>query len=173
MLQDLKHTARMLLQSKGWTAVVLLSLALGIGANTTLFTGVNGLLLRTVGVPHPEQLVRLRYAGKNDMRRSSNGYGYNGKNAAGEDVRESVSYPVYEAIRAANQTLTDIAASAPIGNLNVRVDGKAELGDAILVSGNYFQVLGVPALIGRTLTPEDDTPSAEVAAVISYRYWQK
>ncbi len=60
MLQDLKHAARMLLQTKGWTAVVLLSLSLGIGANTALFTGVNGLLLRSVAVPRPETLVRLR-----------------------------------------------------------------------------------------------------------------
>jgi predicted permease len=175
MFQDLKHALRMLLEAKAWTAVVLLSLALGIGANTTLFTAVNGLLLRTVGVPHPEQLVRLRYAGKNDMRRSSNGYGFSGKNAAGEDVRESVSYPVYEALRSANRTLTDIAASAPIGNVNVRVDGKAELASAILVSGNYFQVLDVPAQAGRTITAEDDnlSSSSGVVAVISYGYWQK
>jgi predicted permease len=110
------------------------------------------------------------------MRRSSSGYGYSGKNAAGEDVRESLSYPVYEALRSANQTLTDIAASAPIGNVNVRVDGKAELASAILVSGNYFRVLGVQAQAGRTITPEDDNPanpSGAIAAVISYGYWQK
>src|ERR1041385_8803476 len=104
--KDLRHAVRVLARTKGWTAVVLLSLALGIGANTALFTGVNGRLLRTLGVPHPETLVRLRYAGKNDMRQSSSGYGYNGKNASGEDIRESTSYPVYQALRSANQTLT-------------------------------------------------------------------
>jgi predicted permease len=163
----------MLLQTKGWTAVVLLSLALGIGANTALFTAVNALLLRTVPVSQPETLVRLRYAGQNDMRRSSNGYGYNGKNAAGEDIRESMSYPIYQALRSANQTLTDIAASAPMGRLNVIVDGKAELATSFLVSGNYFQLLNVPAWIGRTLSPDDDNPSAPAVAVISYGYWQK
>src|SRR5262249_16597512 len=136
MLQDLKHAVRLLLQTKGWTAVVLLSLTLGIGANTALFSGVNGLLLRTVPVPHPETLVRLRYAGANDMRRSSSNYGFNGKNASGEDIRETTSYRIYEALRSANQTLTDIAASAPMGSLNVVIDGKAELASAFIVSGN-------------------------------------
>src|SRR5262245_52364414 len=173
MLQDLRHAARMLLQTKGWTAVVLLSLALGIGANTALFTGVNGLLLRTVQIPHPETLVRLRYAGKNDMRRSSNGYGYTGKNAAGEDIRETTSYPVYQALRSANQTLSDIAASAPIGTLNVVVEGKAELASSLLVSGNYFQVLSISPQIGRAIAPEDDDASKSPVAVISHGYWQK
>jgi len=173
MIQDLKHAVRVLLQTKGWSAVVLISLALGIGANTALFSGVNGLLLRTISIPHPETLVRLRHAGKNDMRTSSSGYGFNGKTASGEDIRESTSYQIYQTLRAANQTLEDIAASAPLGNLNVVVDAKAELALALIVSGNYFRVLDVPAKIGRVLTPEDDVPSASPAAVISFGYWQK
>src|SRR5947207_935698 len=160
MLQDLKLALRMLLQTKGWTAVVLLSLALGIGANTALFTAVNGLLLRTVPVPRPDNLVRLRWSGQNDMRRSTSSYGYSGKNAAGEDVRESMSYPIYQALLAANQTLTGMAVSVPSGRLNVIVDGKAELAPGLLVSGDFFQLLNVPAWIGRPLTPEDDNPSA-------------
>ena len=76
MLHDLRHAFRMLLHTKGWTAVVLLSLALGIGANTALFTAVNGLLLQTVPVPDPESLVKLSTAGDNHMRRSSSDYGY-------------------------------------------------------------------------------------------------
>jgi predicted permease len=173
MLQDLRHAARMLFQSKGWTAVVLLSLALGIGANAALFSGVNGLLLRTLPVPHPETLVRLKYAGANEMRRSSTGYGYNGKTPSGEDIRESVSYPIYQALLSANQTLIDIAASAPIGSLNVVVDGKAELATALLVSGNYFRLLNVPAQIGRALGSEDDQAGAPAVAVISHGFWQK
>jgi predicted permease len=173
MLQDLKHAVRLLLQTKGWTAVVLLSLALGIGANTALFSGLNALFLRTISVPHPETLVRVRYAGANDMRRSSSTYNFSGKNAAGEDIRETTSYPIYQSLRSANQTLTDIAASAPMGSLNAVVDGKAELATAFIASGNYFQIVGVPAHAGRTLQPEDDIPSAPQVAVISYGYWQK
>src|ERR1700754_2761269 len=106
MFQDLTQAMRSLLQTKGWTAVVLLTLALGIGANTALFTGINGLLLRTVPIPNPDSLVRLGWAGKNEMLRGSSSYGYNAKNAAGEDVQETISYPAYQALAAANQTLT-------------------------------------------------------------------
>src|SRR3954467_12093139 len=106
MLQDLRLAIRMLFQSKGWTAVVLLSLALGIGANSALFSGVNGLLLRTVPVPHPETLVRIRSAGRNDLSDGVQGYGPTSQNASGEDIRETTSYPIYQALRGANQTLT-------------------------------------------------------------------
>ena len=90
MFQDLKHALRVLLQTKGWTAVVLLSLALGVGANTALFSGVNGLLLRTVPIPHPEMFVRLRSSGRNDMRSSSSRYGFSGKTPAGWRRRSRV-----------------------------------------------------------------------------------
>ena len=173
MLQDLKQAARMLLQTKGWTDVVLLSLALGIGANTALFSGVNGLLLRTVPVPEPDRLVRIRWAGKNDMMRSSSGYGNNGKNEAGEDVRETISYPIYKTLVAANQTLTGIAAGAPANGLNVVYDGKADNASGFIVSGNYFQVLNVQPIYGRLLTPEDDNDAAPPVAVISHAYWTR
>ncbi len=74
MLKDLRHAARTLLQNKSWTAVVVLSLALGIGANTALFSAVNGLMLETVAVPNPGSLVRLKWAGPNDMVRNTSEY---------------------------------------------------------------------------------------------------
>jgi predicted permease len=173
MLKDLRQAARMLLRSKGWTAVVLVSLALGIGANTALFTAVNGLLIRTIPVARPDALVRLRWSGQNDMVRSSSDYGFSATTAAGKNVRTTFSYAVYQALRANNQTLTDLLACAPQGNLNVIVDGKAELGSAILVSGNYFQVLGVSPIAGRTIAPDDDRVAAAPVAVISRGYWAR
>ena len=104
MFQDLRHAARMLLHAKGWTAVVLVSLALGIGANTALFTAVNGLLIRQLAVPHPEALVRLRWAGENQVYRSSSDYGSNTKNAAGENLRATVSNALYQALRSTGQS---------------------------------------------------------------------
>src|SRR5688500_461639 len=98
MMQDLRQAARMLFQTKSWTAVVLISLALGIGANTALFTAVNGLLLQTVAVPEPETLVRLKWSGENDMVRSSSDYGFsephNGKN-----VRSTFSFATFQQLR--------------------------------------------------------------------------
>jgi hypothetical protein len=82
LLRDLRLAVRILLRTKSWTLVVLLSLALGIGANTALFTAVNGLLLQTVRVHEPERLVRFSSAGKNDMVRSSSDYGYSGPSGA-------------------------------------------------------------------------------------------
>lgn len=127
MLQDFKHAVRVLLQAKGWTIVVLLSLALGIGANTALFS----------------------------------------------DLRETTSYPIYQTLRSANSTLVDIAASAPAGQLNVIVDGNAELASGYFVSGNYFGLLGINAKIGRTLTADDDNVSATPVVVLSYGFWMK
>ena len=92
MLKDLRHGVRMLLHTKGWTAVVLLSLALGIGANTALFSAVNGVVISAVPVPHAGDLVRLRWSGKNDMRNNTSDYGNSRQTPAGEEVRATVSY---------------------------------------------------------------------------------
>ena len=163
----------MLWQSKGWTLVVLLSLAIGIGATTALFTAVNGLLLQTVAVPEPESLVRLAAAGDNNMRRSSSDYGFS-EPYQGLSVRASFSYAGYQALRSANQTLTDVAAFAQIDSVNVIVErrGRSSPG-AHGVSGNYFSVLRVPMALGRALTEDDDRAGAEPAAVISHAFWRR
>ena len=75
MLRDLRHGFRVLLQAKGWTAVVVLSLAVGIGANAAVFTAVNGLLLRKLPVDDPDSLVRIRWGGRNHMVNDSSDYG--------------------------------------------------------------------------------------------------
>jgi predicted permease len=172
MLKDLTHAFRMLLQSKGWTAVVLISLALGIGANTALFSAVNGLLLQTVAVPSPETLVRLKWSGQNDMVRNSSEYGFS-RQHEGKNVRATVSYSVFQELRKANQTLTDLFACSPIGGFNVVLNGEAEIGSALGASGNYFQVLGVSPFLGRMFNEDDDKPSAAPVAVISYSYWRR
>ena len=171
MLKDLRHAVRMLLGAKGWTAVVLLSLALGIGANTAIFSAVNGLLLTRIPVKDPDTLVRLRYSGRNDMVTSSSDYGFSAKAADGQNVRTTFSYPMYQQFAADNRTMSDLFACAPYGRVNVVVDGQAELATAFISTGNYYRMLGVRARAGRTITPEDDKPSAPPAAVISSKYW--
>lgn len=166
MLRDLKHAVRVLLRSRGWTAVVLLSLALGIGANTALFTAVNGLLLQTVAVPDAGSLVRLKWTGENDMMRNSSDYGFSMPVGQGQ-VRSTFSYAIYKDLLAANQTLTDVVACAPAGVVNVIVNGEADLAPALGVTGNYFRVLGVPAKHGRLLGDADAEHGAPPAAVIS------
>jgi predicted permease len=166
MLQDVRYAGRVLVQNKGWTLMVVLSLALGIGANAAIFSGINAALLRKLPVDDPDHLVRFRYVGKNDMATSSSEYGYLPK-----DVRGTFSYPMYEQMLKNNQTLTDLIASAPQGNVNLVLDGQAELASAFISSGNFYPVLGIKAMLGRTLLPDDDKPGAPPAAVISHGYW--
>ena len=174
MLKDLRHAARMLMHVKGWTAVVVLSLGLGIGANAALFSAVNGMLLTKVPVRDPDSLVRLRWMGRNDMVTSSSDYGsidrakYGGTTV---NVRTTFSYPMYQQFIADNKTMIDVAAFAPFGRVNAMVDNQAELASAFVSSGNYYQLLGVNARLGRTIGPDDDKPTAAPVAMISSKYW--
>lgn len=172
MFKDLRHAVRMLFQARGWTAVVVVSLALGIGANTALFSAINGLLLRTLPVRDPDSLVRLKWAGKNDMVTSSSDYGFSAKDSAGRDIRSTFSYPMFRQFLSDNRTMTDLFACAPFGRVNVVVDGQAEIATGFISTGNYYRLLGVNASLGRTILPEDDQPSAPPVAVISARYWR-
>ena len=171
-MKDLKHAFRVLLQKKVWTAVVVLSLALGIGANTALFSAVNGLLLQTVPVPEPESLVRLKWAGQNDMVRNTSEYGSNYPDR-GENVTATFSFDMYRKLKAANQTLTDIVGAAPQGTLNLVVDGSADLASYFYATGNYFPLLRVRPHLGRLIQESDDNPTAPAVAVISHALWVK
>ena len=110
MLGDLRHAGRLLLQSKGWTGVVVLSIALGIGANVALFNALNGLLFKTLdGVDRPDTLVRLKWVGRNDMVEDSSDYERPRTDAAGRDIRATFSHPTLERLRAASgATLAEI-----------------------------------------------------------------
>jgi predicted permease len=172
MLHDLKHAYRMLMQSKGWTLVVLLSLAIGIGATTALFTAVNGLLLQTIAVREPQAIAVLKWTGDNDMVRSSSDYGfsqlYNGKR-----VRSTFSHATFQELQAANQTMSELVAGASLESFNFASNGTSEIATAFGVSGNYFKVLGVSAAVGRTIEEADERPGAEPVAVISHGFWQR
>jgi predicted permease len=172
MLQDLRYAVRVLFQGKAWSTMVVLSLALGIGANTALFSATNGLLLRKVPVDDPDSLVRLRHLGRNRMANNVSEYG-GITTVPGEQAGSTFSYPGFNALKAANQTLTDLAAAAPLSAINVVVDGSAEIATAYLATGNYHRLLNVQAILGRTLLPEDDRPSAPPVATISAQYWSR
>ena len=172
MLHDLKHAYRMLLHSKGWTTVVLLSLAIGIGFTTALFTAVNGLLLQTVLVRNPQELVALKWTGQNDMVRSSSDYGFSAREN-GKNVRSTFSYNIYQQLKSANQTMTELIAGTSLESFNFASNGSSEIATAFGVSGNYFKMLGVSAAAGRTIEDSDEEASAESVAVLSYPFWQK
>ena len=171
MFKDLRHGIRTLLHDKTWTVVVVVSLALGVGANTALFSAVNGLFLRKLPVRDPDALVRLKWAGKNDMVTDSSDYGFSNKDASGQQVRSTFSYPMFRQFVADNRTMEDLFACAPYGRTNVVVNGQAEIANTFISSGNYYRVLGLHANPGRTIVPEDDAPTAAPVAVISRHYW--
>jgi predicted permease len=172
MFKDLRHGIRTLLNAKGWTAVVVVSLALGIGANTALFSAINGLYLRKLPVKDPDTLVRLRFIGRNDMSTSSSDYGST-RLPGGAPGRSTFSYAIYRQLQADNRTMEDMFACAPYGRANLVVDGHAEIAAAFISTGNYYQMLGLRASPGRTIVPDDDRPDAPPVAVISERYWRK
>jgi predicted permease len=172
MLQDLRYAARVLLQGKAWSAIVVLSLALGIGANTALFSATNGLLLRKVPIDDPDSLVRLRHYGRNRMANNVSEYGNVG-GTPDQPAGSTFSYPLFLHLTQANQTLVGLAAGAPMSAVNVVVDGNAEIASAYLATGNYHQLLGVRTVLGRTLLPDDDQPNATPVATISAQYWSR
>src|ERR1700730_14811437 len=153
--QDLRYAARTFRKSPIFVAVAVLSLALGIGANTAIFTLVDQVLLRLLPVKDPQQLVLLRSRG--------NHYGSN-------TGRYKLAYPMYEDFRDHNTVFNGMFCRWET-DLSVSSEGKTERVDGELVSGTYFSVLGVGAALGRVFTPEDDkTPGGHPYAVISYRY---
>jgi len=155
--QDLRFALRTFKKSPVFVGVAVLSLALGIGANTAIFTLVDQLLLRLLPVKDPQQLVMLW--GRGPHYGSNNG-------------RYKLSYPMYEDFRDHNQVFSGMFCRWDT-SLSVSDGGKTERVDGELVSGTYFQVLGVGAALGRVLIPDDDkVPGGHPIAVISYRYWQ-
>ena len=166
--QDLRYAARTLAKSPGFTAVAVVTLALGIGANTALFSLVNALLLRHLPVSHPEQLVAV-------------GLPYRvGSVSQGTPRMDIFSVPLYHALAENSRSFDGLLASGRTAQLDMRAEGATanspfEHPRGRLVSGNYFSVLGVRAGIGRTLREEDDRAggAAPPVAVISYDYWQR
>ena len=173
MPRDLRHAVRVLLQSKGWTAVVLLSLALGIGANTALFSAINSQMLRKIPVSDPDGLVRLRWFGDSDMATNRSEYGSTATGPNGERTAATFSFRTFEQLRDSNETMSEVFVCAPYGRVNVVVDGEADIASAFISSGSYFGVLGVSAVVGRTIGPDDDAVGASPVVMISHGYWNR
>jgi predicted permease len=159
--QDLRFAARMLRKSPGFTLVAMLTLALGIGGNTAVFSVMNTVLLRYLPLPNPQQLVFLRLPnGPPD-----------GVGTSGDDDK-SFSYPVFEALRKEHAVFSDLMAYTPLAvdKVAVRIGEVPEEAEGDMVSGNFFSGLGVSFTRGRGFALEDETAHASVV-VLSYSYW--
>ena len=168
LLKDIRYGLRGLLKRKAFAAIAVLTLALGIGANTAIFTLVNAVMLKSLPVEKPEELVLFSDT-------ASEGTSLEDSPRTGQ--WERFSYASYEYLRDHNQSFQEIAAlRSGESPLSVRqTDAQANAAARArghLVTGNYFSVLGVRAMRGRVLTPEDDRADATPATVISHRYWE-
>ena len=162
--QDVRYALRQLRKAPGFTLIATFTLALGIGANTAIFTLVHAILLKSLPVSHPEQLYNF---GDDQECCSLSG---------SQDTFTLFSYPLYKEVRDHTPEFSEIAAfRSRLMTMGVRRTGDSAYAEpfrAQFVSGNYFTLFGVRAFIGRTLTPADDQPGAPPSAVLSYRAWQ-
>ncbi|HMY72899.1 MAG TPA: ABC transporter permease, partial [Blastocatellia bacterium] len=178
MFQDLRFGARMLLKHKGFTLVAILSLALGIGANTALFSVVDAVLLKTLPVTEPERLVIFAwYAGRPFRVGGASGTSNIPKPP---DTRglSLFRYEVFEQMRQAraaapNGPLSDLFAFAPLREVTANVGGQPELINGQAVTGDYFAGLKLQPSLGRAITYEDDKPGAVPVVILSYQFWQQ
>src|SRR5712692_5904604 len=165
--QDIRFGARMLAKHPGFTAIAVLTLALGIGANTGIFTILHQVVLQRLPVPHPEQLVLLYSPGPKQGHVKSDESG-----APGDEGAESFSYPMYAHLRDRNSVFTGLAAKDTF-SATLTYRGNTERARADLVSGNYFETLGVTAAIGRTFEPADTAaPGSNPVVMLSNGYWK-
>ena len=170
---DLRYAARILRKSPGFTLIAVSSLALAIGANTTMFSVANEMLYERLGVPHPEQLRMFAITTPdNSVVQMSAGSDIDLPD--GQVLRDTFTYPIYQQLRAQNRVMEDIFAYNEIGRVNVTVGGMAQSARAQLVSGNFYQQMQVQAAIGRTILPSDDgVPGKGPVVVISDAFWSR
>ncbi|MFN0107523.1 MAG: ABC transporter permease [Blastocatellia bacterium] len=170
--QDLRFGARMLMKQKSITIIAALSLALGIGANTALFSIVDAMLLKMLPVKEPSRLVLFRSMAPREFSAGSYNGNSNTDPATGQRRMTSFPFQSYQRMREQESALSDVFAFGDLG-FNVSADGQADVAGGQAVTGNYYAGLGVQAMLGRVLTDDDDKAAASPVAVISYRYWQK
>ncbi len=158
LLKDLRYGCRQLRRTPGFTAVAVLTLALGIGANTAIFSVMNAALLRFLPVDHPRQLVFLNTT-----------FSFGSQSG---DGNTSLTEYIFEQLRAQRRAFSGVVAFVPIGNqkVAVRYGREPEEAQVEMVSGDFFAGLGVAAAVGRTFTLDDETGHAPLA-VLSYAYW--
>ena len=152
--QDLRYGLQMLWKNPGFTIVAVVSLALGIGVNTTMFSLLDGVMLRSLPVQHPEQIVNIA------------------TREAGGEPHTDFSYPLYASLRDYNDVLSGLIAYVDV-SVGLAAGDQTERINAEFVSANYFSVLGIQPAFGSTFTADDERRGAPRAAVISYALWKR
>ena len=178
LFRDIRYGLRMLRRSPGMTAVAIFSLALGIGANTALFSVVDAVLLKTLPVEHPEQLIVFEWQAGRPFRVSGMSGTSNVDVPPGRRGLSMFRYDVYEQMQKAQASetgspLSDLFAFGPIREVTVKLGDQPEVTNGQAVSGNYYNALRVQPSVGRTITEDDDWSGASPVVMLSYQFWQE
>jgi predicted permease len=179
IVQDLRYGLRQLRRNPGFTAVAVLTLALGIGANTAIFSLIDAVMLKSLPVKNPEQLTLLNWAAQSTpgiMPASGIIHSLTGnsdQDKSGLFTSTSFSYPTFEQIHAQKDVFSKVFAFADPDVVTLNLDGQAGLAEAELVSGDYFSGLGLKAVAGRTILEADDRAGAAPVAMVSYGFWER
>ena len=174
LLQDLRFAFRRLRQSPGFSCVAVLTLALGIGANTAIFSLIDAVLLRSLPVQDPQQLVVFQWTAHHYPNTKGH-YNYMSCPSPNASTEHgcSFSYPMFEQFQALREEFSGVTALCGNVGLNLRGNGPASFVQGEMVSGDFFDTLGIEPALGRTFAPSDDKPGAPAVAVLSYGYWQR
>jgi macrolide transport system ATP-binding/permease protein len=170
--QDIRYALRNMAGSKMFTSMAVLSLALGIGANTAIYSFMDAVMLRALPVKHPEQLVILNWQSKGDAPVVHSHWGSSYGGPGGGKTSPNFPFQAYELLRGSNSCLSTLFGYMGAGRLNLVIDGQAELADGEYTTGNYFSGLQIPAAAGRLIVPDDDRMGAAPVVVITYDYWR-
>ena len=171
LLQDVRYGARLLGRSRMFTSVAVLSLAIGIGAAAAVFSLADAVLFRKLPVKAPDELIVLRW-----ISGPVQAFQYLNGNSSQNDTElssTSFSLPTFEKLRQDGAPYADLFGFAALYQVNLSIGGRAEIGTGQVVSGNYFDVLGIPPAAGRPLVVADDRAGAVPVAVISHDYWRR
>jgi hypothetical protein len=171
-IQDLRYALRMLARSPGFATVAILTLALGIGANSAIFSVINAVMLRALPAEDPQRLVIFSWSSHHEPKlRGHSSYGDCDGNEGTNDC--SFSVPFYEALRSHTSTFSGVAAFAGPMEVDFSGNGPAIIARGEYVSGDYFTTVGAKTIVGRPLGLADNAPSASPAIVLDYGYWQR
>ncbi|HXB67025.1 MAG TPA: ABC transporter permease [Candidatus Acidoferrales bacterium] len=174
LAQDIRYALRMMAANRLFTAMAVLSLALGIGANTAIYSFMDAILLRALPVQHPEELVVLNWHAKGNpaVIHGQNGSRYRDRKTG---ILTSPNYPfaAFEFLRANQDKLSTLFAYGGAWQVNIIAHGQAEVAQGLFVSGGFYRDLGVPPAAGRLILDADDRAGAAPVAVITHKYWQR
>jgi len=174
LLQDLRYGMRMLRKSPAFTAIAVVTLALGIGANTAIFSLLDAVMLKALPVSDPQGLAVLQWHGHKGPRYDSIDFYSDCAGGHAKDFRWGCFYssPMFDLFEEHAKTFDGVFAISGPMRVQMNGNGTATMADAEVVTGDYFRTLGVGAALGRTIERSDDSQSAEPVAVLSYGYWQ-